>query len=187
MKIEFECQRCRSTLRVDDSHRGKPVRCPVCGNVEIAPLAGAADSSPPPVVSLKPEPFLIRDDEPAIDAGKWRTLSPAEERQEPVAPDPWRPPVQPIRPAPVSGSGKNDGYWVFAMVVGILALVLHVSVCGCGSVPAFPLSLMGLIAAWNSTSPNRRAPIIVNLVAMGISLLWLVLAVLGGLLGAVFG
>jgi hypothetical protein len=187
MKTEFDCPRCQSTLRVDAENGGKPVRCPVCGNVAIAPLADSPVETPDPVVSLKPEPLVIKDDEPVREAGSWRSLDPQGDPGNKPAVDPWLPPARPVRPSPIRPQptgGPNDGYWTFAMVAGILALVLHVSVCGCGTVISAPLSLAGLIAAYNSTSANRRAPIMINWIALAISLAGGALLFVAGVLRA---
>lgn len=73
------------------------------------------------------------------------------------------------------------------MVVGILALVLHVTVCGCGTIVSGPLSIAGLIAAYNSSSANRRAPIVINWIALAISLAGFGVAALWGVFAAMFG
>lgn len=189
MKIEFDCQRCQSTLRVDPENGGKPVRCPVCGSVAVAPLGAAAESAPPPsVVSLKPEPFIIRDDSPPPDSSSWRSLSPAGEPGRPPIVDPWQSPAQPPRPSPIRQprpGGPNDGYWTFAMVVGIMALVLHVTVCGCGTMLSGPLAIAGLVAAYNSSSANRRTPLMINGIALTISLVLGALFALGTMLAGV--
>jgi biopolymer transport protein ExbD len=48
--IQFPCSKCGQTLRVEDRHAGKSVRCPKCGEITAAPAAApvAAASQPTP-------------------------------------------------------------------------------------------------------------------------------------------
>lgn len=39
MAIQFNCNRCKQILKVEDRHAGAKVRCPKCGTISVAPAA----------------------------------------------------------------------------------------------------------------------------------------------------
>jgi len=57
MKIEIGCLQCQSVLRVEDEHRGKQLRCPVCKHLNPIPgnPAGAEAAPNPPERAASPE------------------------------------------------------------------------------------------------------------------------------------
>lgn len=50
MKIELSCPDCQSTIRVEEIHAGKQVRCPVCSCISQVPVDGEVLSPPRPKI-----------------------------------------------------------------------------------------------------------------------------------------
>src|SRR5262249_51234518 len=118
MPLVFYCTR-RHLLAVDPSVAGKRVRCPVCNEVMIAPVASApaSEPTPPPApVSPPPPPSPVPADPPtstSIAAGappipQMEIPSPAPPPMVlPVVEDPSPPPIPMATVAPPIAAGPD--------------------------------------------------------------------------------
>lgn len=59
MAIEFQCNSCKQTLRISDEYSGKLVKCPTCGNQQIASSSSDIINPVgyPPLQQASPNPF----------------------------------------------------------------------------------------------------------------------------------
>ncbi len=82
MAIQFNCNRCKQTLKVDDRHAGAKVRCPKCGAISLAPAAKTLPDKPAVARTPAEKPAVARApaDKPA--AAKAPTDERAETRDE---------------------------------------------------------------------------------------------------------
>ena len=141
MKIELTCPNCNSTIRVDEVHAGKQVRCPVCSCISQVPVDGE--------VVAKPTKPVIEDS--ATDT-------------------------------PISGLPNRVGnerrrnrktfdrkiFWAFFWATGAIA---NNFLC-CGSFVGMAFSLVGLVQAMGSKSIFRQSGVLVNLIALIISVVF---------------
>src|SRR6202022_1097593 len=67
MPIQFQCQSCRSTLRVPDNLAGRKVKCPKCAGVADVPASDSRVEQPQPVMqsSAEAEEVGVRAPSPA--------------------------------------------------------------------------------------------------------------------------
>lgn len=58
--LVYTCANCDRRLEIEDALARQRVRCPHCGNVEVAPAMGAVKSTPAPADADNPERELLR-------------------------------------------------------------------------------------------------------------------------------
>lgn len=141
MKIELTCPDCNSSIRVDDVHAGKQVRCPVCNCISQVPVAGEVVAKPA---------------KPVMGDSATRT------------------PISGL-PDHVGNGRRRDRrtfdrkiFWAFFWATGAIA---NNFIC-CGSFVGMAFSLVGLVQAMGSKSIFRQSGVVVNLIALIISVVF---------------
>lgn len=66
--MKIQCPQCGVAGSVDESHRGKKVKCPKCNMIFFVVAASEGDSPPPPV-AVVPSPVSLADEPEAIETG----------------------------------------------------------------------------------------------------------------------
>ena len=151
MKIELECEHCRTLLRLDREHAGKQFRCPACGNLSVVP-----DQTIP----VKPT-----DERPATAEGK---SAPSAHRTHSTdwadyAPPPvYRAPRR-LDEYPVDQfSGGSAGFAFTSLACGILGLVFAFT-CFCIS-PI--IANVGIVLAFHARGAGFWIGLLVNFIAL---------------------
>jgi predicted Zn finger-like uncharacterized protein len=97
MPIQFQCQSCRSTLRVPDNLAGRKVRCPKCAEVADVPTSKPVAAAPP---IEPPQPVMQSSAEPEEVRVRARRRAPAPELEVEDAEEVEERPPRPVRSPP---------------------------------------------------------------------------------------
>ena len=143
MKIELTCPDCNATIRVDQVHAGKQVRCPVCSCISQVPVGGEVVAQPP-----KPQIGDSASRSP-ISGLPTRVGNRRRERRDRRA---------------------IDQKIVMAFVWASVSMG-NTFFC-CGPIVGIVFSLLGLVQAVSSKSVLRQSGVVVNLIALAVSVVF---------------
>ncbi len=167
MKIEVECERCQSILRLDRSHAGKHVRCPVCGSTSPVP------AEPQPARPVKPiDPVNQGPGGPYERTDVWSSELPDDRSSRRGSEPAYQEPsegyqrFQQQRQFRPFAANNTNAYGVLSLGIGVLAFVMAFS-CVCIS-PL--LAIVGAIIALKANGQIRMVGLFVNFAAFVVGL-----------------
>lgn len=167
MSVQITCPHCQRALKVQDSTRGKRVRCPLCGGTLRVPGSGpetfGLGPPPPPRPPLDIPPTVPTFNPPEED------LEYATRRRETVAPLPARVP-------------ESDGAGITGLTFGIIAvacLVLGFCTCGITFFAAPVFAGIGLMFSVSAHGGLRSSALTLNTLALVPALVMVVLTFMG--------
>lgn len=179
MKIEFQCQQCRSTLRLGIEHQGKNVRCPVCGSVTL--VAAQGDSGGATTEFPRADSPMSKSGWQSIEGGSPGTLpppqpffsgdSPEATAAKSAAANPYQATTASTLPGrhwnqPQAHPAQSDGYWWAGLYCGLASIACHFLMCCCMGSPF--ISLLLAFAGVTATLFSRTGPKWVNFLLAGI-------------------
>ena len=186
MPIELNCPGCGKQLRLADEHAGKAGRCPACQATFQIPTHSEQQASAAPFGSGSPQPFGSNPPPPS-PAGN---LFPQQPQQQPPNPfastsnmqspyggaSPYGSAPPNLYGAPPAASG--EGMATASIVLGIVSIVASLLPCCCGGLNlliSLPCGIVGLILAFQTPPERRQVGLILNIVGLGLNVLFFVL------------
>jgi hypothetical protein len=178
MPIEMACPGCGKTLRLGDEHAGKTGRCPNCQQMFPIPLPGAANSGSlgSPLPSAQPAP----EAQPANRSPSSRPLFGEGTH---TASGTFADHVNPYSTTPphstVGQTAPADPSAITSTILGTISILLSFMVCCCPlNLLGIPVSILGVILAYQAPVAQRTLPLALNLVGLVLTVLFF-LAALG--------
>jgi len=181
MPIELNCPGCGKQLRLADEHAGKAGRCPACQATFQIPTHSEQQAQQQTPAS----PFGSSSSPPPSPAGN---LFPQQPQQPPHPfastsgmPSPYggtNPYSSPQAPMYGAQSQPGEGTATASMVLGIVAIVASILPCCCGGLNLFisiPCGIIGLVLAFQTPPERRQIGLILNIVGLGLNVLFFVL------------
>jgi hypothetical protein len=184
MPIDVLCPGCGKTLRLGNEHAGKTGKCPACQtHFPIPPASSVAGDGferlvsqlqpPSPPASTKPESLPSKTG--LFGEGSESDAAPGSNTSKPVDANPYAAPYSttPFQP----NSGSSDASASVSRVLGILAILCAtVGFCCCFiSFLSYPLSIVGLVLAYQAPPQQRQSAIMLNVVGLILPTLSIVL------------
>ena len=190
MPIDVLCPGCGKTLRLGDEHAGKTGKCPACQTHFPIPTPNQP-SSQPPIIQPEFEQLVSQLQPPGNNTGTYPlerkalfaesasgeskpvvTESSARANANPYAAPYTTTPFQPT-------NNGSDPSATAATVLGVISILCAtVGFCCCFiSLLSYPLSIIGLVLAYQAPPQLRQMPLILNVIG-------LILPTISGIVGA---